>query len=94
LYEISSSHGSEYEAQNLLGCTAVFLIECRPIALMMEAARTSETSDAIEWDLDALTFNPIASAVLKWAPFSIDQQWVRIDKHYWVSMVVSHTVIS
>jgi hypothetical protein len=45
------------EAQNLLGCTAVFLIECRPTfqryvlplssgqltALMMEAARTSET---------------------------------------------------
>jgi hypothetical protein len=28
--EISSSHGGEYEAQNLLGCTAVFLIECRP----------------------------------------------------------------
>jgi hypothetical protein len=27
--EISSSHGGEYEAQNLLGCTAVFLIECR-----------------------------------------------------------------
>jgi hypothetical protein len=25
--EISSSHGGEYEAQNLLGCTAVFLIE-------------------------------------------------------------------
>jgi hypothetical protein len=28
--EISSSHGSEYEVQNLLGCTAVFLTECRP----------------------------------------------------------------
>jgi hypothetical protein len=28
--EISSSHGGEYEAQNPLGCTAVFLIECRP----------------------------------------------------------------
>jgi hypothetical protein len=28
--EISSSHSGEYEAQNLLGCTAVFLIECRP----------------------------------------------------------------
>jgi hypothetical protein len=28
--EISSSHGSGYEAQNLLGCTAVFLIGCRP----------------------------------------------------------------
>jgi hypothetical protein len=28
--EISSCHGGEYEAQNLLGCTAVFLIECRP----------------------------------------------------------------
>jgi hypothetical protein len=27
--EISSSHGSEYEAQYLLGCTAMFLIECR-----------------------------------------------------------------
>jgi hypothetical protein len=26
--EISSSHGGESEAQNLLGCTAVFLIEC------------------------------------------------------------------
>jgi hypothetical protein len=30
LCEMSSSHGSEYEAQNFLGCTAVFLIECRP----------------------------------------------------------------
>jgi hypothetical protein len=28
--EISSSHSGEYEAQNILGCTAVFLIECRP----------------------------------------------------------------
>jgi hypothetical protein len=28
--EISRSHGGEYEAQNLLGCSAVFLIECRP----------------------------------------------------------------
>jgi hypothetical protein len=28
--EISSSHGGEYEAENLLGCTAVFLIKCRP----------------------------------------------------------------
>jgi hypothetical protein len=26
--EISSSHGGEYEAQNLLECTAVFLIGC------------------------------------------------------------------
>jgi hypothetical protein len=45
--DISSSHGGEYEAQNLLGCTAVFLTECRPtiqIALMMEAAHTSGTS--------------------------------------------------
>jgi hypothetical protein len=49
--EISSSHGGEYEAQNLLGCTAVFLIECRPMrltALMMEAARTFETSVNIQ----------------------------------------------
>jgi hypothetical protein len=28
--EISSSHSGEYEAQNLLGCTAVLLIGCRP----------------------------------------------------------------
>jgi hypothetical protein len=27
--DISSSHGKEYEAQNLLGCIAVFLTECR-----------------------------------------------------------------
>jgi hypothetical protein len=47
-YCISSSHGAEYEVQNLLGCTAVFLIECRPAALMMEAARTSETSVDIQ----------------------------------------------
>jgi hypothetical protein len=38
MYEISSSHGGEYEAQNLLGCTA----------LMTEAARTSETSVDIQ----------------------------------------------
>jgi hypothetical protein len=31
------------EAQNLVGYTAMFLIECRSTALMMEAARTSET---------------------------------------------------
>jgi hypothetical protein len=29
--EISSSHGGEYEAQYLLGCTAVLLIRCRPM---------------------------------------------------------------
>jgi hypothetical protein len=56
--QISSSHGGENEAQNLLGCTAVFLIECRstfqryvlppPIALIMGAARTSETSVSIQ----------------------------------------------
>jgi hypothetical protein len=28
--EISSCHGGEYEVQNIMGCTAVFLIECRP----------------------------------------------------------------
>jgi hypothetical protein len=27
VFETSSSHGEEYEAQNLLGCTAVFLIQ-------------------------------------------------------------------
>jgi hypothetical protein len=27
VFEISSSHGGEYEAQNLLACTAVFLIQ-------------------------------------------------------------------
>jgi hypothetical protein len=81
VWEISSSLGGKYEAQNLLGCTAVFLIECRPtfqryvlpqssgrwepsakgsyttsdpftldslIALIMEAARTSETSVDIQ----------------------------------------------
>jgi hypothetical protein len=45
LSETSSSHGGEYGAQNLLTCTAVFLIGCRPtlraVSLMMEAARTS-----------------------------------------------------
>jgi hypothetical protein len=30
LCEILSSHGVEYEAQNLLRCTAVFFIEYRP----------------------------------------------------------------
>jgi hypothetical protein len=28
--ELSSSHGGECVAQNRMGCTAVFLIECRP----------------------------------------------------------------
>jgi ferredoxin len=37
--EISGYHSVEYEAQNLLGCAAVFL---------MEAARTSETSVDIQ----------------------------------------------
>jgi hypothetical protein len=54
--EILSSHGSKYEAQNLLGCTAMFLTECRltfqryvlPDTLMMVAARTSETSVDIQ----------------------------------------------
>jgi hypothetical protein len=35
LYEISSSHG-EYEAQNLLGCTAVFLTECKTIKTQIQ----------------------------------------------------------
>jgi hypothetical protein len=30
LRETSSSHSGEYESQNLLGCTAMFLIGCRP----------------------------------------------------------------
>jgi hypothetical protein len=29
IVRFSSSHGGEYEAQKLLGCSAVFLIECR-----------------------------------------------------------------
>jgi hypothetical protein len=40
-----------YQAQNLLECTAVFLIGCRRTfqgALMMEATRTSETSVDIQ----------------------------------------------
>jgi hypothetical protein len=58
--EISRSHGGEYEAQNLLRCTTVLLIGCRPtfqrcmlppsslIALMIEAECTSETSVDIQ----------------------------------------------
>jgi hypothetical protein len=57
--ELSSSHGGGYEAQNLLGYTAMFLIGCRPTFqrcvqppssgwLMTEAARTSETSVDIQ----------------------------------------------
>jgi hypothetical protein len=50
--EISSSHGGEYEAQNLLGCTAVLLIEFRPTfqryMLPPSSARTSETSVDIQ----------------------------------------------
>jgi hypothetical protein len=53
---ISSFHGGEYEAQNLLGCTAVFLsddvsdVRAASIirALMMVEARTSETSVDIQ----------------------------------------------
>jgi hypothetical protein len=63
LCEISGSHGGEYEDQGLLGCTVVFSNRCRPtfqrcvlppssgrslIALMMEAARISETSVGID----------------------------------------------
>jgi hypothetical protein len=36
--KISSSHGGEYEAQNHLGCTAMFLIECRPTFQRYEAS--------------------------------------------------------
>jgi hypothetical protein len=43
LCEISSSHGGEYEAQNLLGCTAVFLIECRPDVSEVRAASIIRT---------------------------------------------------
>jgi len=28
------------------------------------------------------------------APFSLAQQWVKIDRHCWVSMVTSHTIFS
>jgi hypothetical protein len=46
-FALTSSEMNElFKAQNLLGCTAVFLTECRP--MMMEAARTSETSVDIQ----------------------------------------------
>jgi hypothetical protein len=75
-----NTHVNSKEAQNLLGCTAVFLIECWPavfltecrptfqrcmlppssgrwvITLMMEAARTSETSVNIQ--LRTWQYNP------------------------------------
>jgi hypothetical protein len=51
LCEISGSHGGEYEVQSLLRCAlksmSIDVSEVRAasiIALMMEAARTSETS--------------------------------------------------
>jgi hypothetical protein len=43
--EISSSRGGEYEAQNLLGCTAVFLIECRPTFQLRTRQYVPEDSD-------------------------------------------------
>jgi hypothetical protein len=57
LFEISSSHGGEYEVQSLLRCTAMFLNGFQPtfqrlvlplIALIKEAANTSETSVEIQ----------------------------------------------
>jgi hypothetical protein len=46
--EISGSHGDEYEDGCLLGC-------CATIALMMEAASTSETSVNIYQTIGATT---------------------------------------
>jgi hypothetical protein len=54
-YEISSSHSGKYEAQNLLGCTAMFL--------MMEAARTPETS--VDIQLRTRQYIPEESETLK-----------------------------
>jgi hypothetical protein len=53
---------SLYGAQNLLGCTTVFLIECRPTFQRCvhpqddEAARTSETS--VDIQLRTWQYNP------------------------------------
>jgi hypothetical protein len=46
--EISSSHGGEYEAQNLLMLTDVSEVCAASIIRAMEAARTSETSVNIQ----------------------------------------------
>jgi hypothetical protein len=43
LCEISSSHGGEYEAQNLLECTAVF--ECRPTFQLITRQYIPEDSE-------------------------------------------------
>jgi len=52
-FEISRSHGGEYEVQSLLGYTVVYQID---VALMMEAARISETS--VDIDLTTRQYIP------------------------------------
>jgi hypothetical protein len=42
--EVSGPHGCKHEDDRLLGCCAVWLSGNRPIALMIEAVSTSETS--------------------------------------------------
>jgi hypothetical protein len=42
LCEISSSHGGDYEADNLLGCTAVFLIELIQLRTRQDIPEDSE----------------------------------------------------
>jgi hypothetical protein len=43
--EISASHGGEFEAQSLMGCTAVFLIERRPTFQRYVLPQSSERPD-------------------------------------------------
>jgi hypothetical protein len=43
--QISKSHGGEYEAQNLLRCTAVFLIVCLPTFQRYELPPSSSPDD-------------------------------------------------
>jgi hypothetical protein len=45
IYETSSPHGGEYEAQNLLGCTAASLIQSRPTFQLTTGQNIPEDSE-------------------------------------------------
>jgi hypothetical protein len=69
----------------------------------MELHDIGQEDDAIQGDLDAIIFNPIASTILKWLGFKF-VRWkhdvhpctamVWDCLHCWITMVASHIIFS
>jgi hypothetical protein len=82
VFEISSSHGGEFEVQIcLLGCTA--------IALMMEAARTSETPVDNYFTQQCIPEDKSEHSIYLWLPVTSRKYCSAI---YYDRMKLVHTI--